>query len=90
MSLLTLYVFNIPPTAKVFWKRGPGLVYSNRLEKPGIEPGNPVYKASGLSTTPWQLLSIVYTLIDKFEVDPKSALFAKDMHTFFGTEILSN
>ena len=34
-------VFNVPPTAKVIWRRGHGLVSSDRLEKPGIEPATP-------------------------------------------------
>ena len=37
---------------------GPQLkVSSNRLVKPGVEPATLVYKVSGLSTTPQQLLS---------------------------------
>ena len=69
------------------WKWGPGSVSSNRLEKPEIEPGNPVYKVIGLSTTPWQLLFIVYTLIDK--VDPGSALFAKIGTIFWDRFLIS-
>ena len=34
-------VFNILPTAKVILWRGKGLVSSNRLEEPGIEPAAP-------------------------------------------------
>ena len=36
-----MFVFNIPPTAKVIWRRGHSLVSSDRLEKPGIEPATP-------------------------------------------------
>ena len=34
-------VFNVPPTAKVIRRRGHGLVSSDRLVKPGIEPATP-------------------------------------------------
>ena len=39
--VVAVFVFNIPPTAKVIWRRGHSLVSSDRREKPGIEPGNP-------------------------------------------------
>ena len=42
--VVVVFVFNVPPTAKVIWRRGYGLkVSSDRLVKPGIEPA-----ASGL------------------------------------------
>ena len=50
---------NVPPTAKVIWRRVHSLVSSDRLEKPGIEPRNPGYKVGGLSTTPWWLFSCI-------------------------------
>ena len=35
-------MFNVPPTAKVIWRRGHGLKVSpDRLVKPGIEPATP-------------------------------------------------
>ena len=41
-SVAVVLVFNIPPTAKVIWRRGHGLkVSSDRLEKPGNEPATP-------------------------------------------------
>ena len=36
-----MFVFNFPPTAKVIWRRGQGLVSLGRLVKPGIEPAIP-------------------------------------------------
>ena len=39
--LFVVLVFNFPPTAKVIWRRGHGLVSSDRLEKPRIEPATP-------------------------------------------------
>ena len=36
-----VFVFNVPPTAKVIWRQAHGLVSSNRLVKPGIEPATP-------------------------------------------------
>ena len=37
-----MFVFNVPPTAKVIMETGPQLkVSSDRLVKPGIEPANP-------------------------------------------------
>ena len=41
MSVVVVFVFNIPPTAKVIWRRGHDLVSSNRLVKPAIEPVTP-------------------------------------------------
>ena len=38
---MCVFVFNIPPTAKVIWRLGHGLVSSDRLVKPGIEPAIP-------------------------------------------------
>ena len=41
--------------SKAFHQTGPRLnVSSDRLGKPGIERGTPVYKASDLFTTPWR------------------------------------
>ena len=52
-----VFVNNVPPTVNVIWRRSHGLgVSSDRLEEPGIKLGTPVYKASGLSTTPCWLL----------------------------------
>ena len=40
-------------------RMGPQLKVSpDRLEKPEIEPATPVYKASGLSTTPQKVLVV--------------------------------
>ena len=37
-----VFVFNVPPTAKVIWRRGPQFkVSSDRLLKLGIEPATP-------------------------------------------------
>ena len=37
----SLFVFNVPPTAMVIWGQGHGLVLSDGLEKPVIEPATP-------------------------------------------------
>ena len=50
-----MFVFNVPPTAKVVWGRGHSLKSHLRLEKQGSNPHSLIYKASGLSTTPQQL-----------------------------------
>ena len=40
--IVVVFVFNVPPTAKVIWRQGHGLkVSSNRLVEPGIEPATP-------------------------------------------------
>ena len=39
--MVVVFVFNVPPTAKVIWRWGHGLVSSDRLVKPGIEPATP-------------------------------------------------
>ena len=52
-----MFVFNVPPTAKVIWRRGHGLKsYPTdwRSRESNLRPL--VYNASGLSTTPQQLL----------------------------------
>ena len=36
-----VFVFNVPPTARVIWRRDHGLVSSDRLVKPEIEPATP-------------------------------------------------
>ena len=41
MSVVVIVVFNVPPTAKVIWRWGHGLVSSDRLVKPGVEPASP-------------------------------------------------
>ena len=42
LLLLLCFAFNVPPTAKVIWRRGQGLkVSSDRLVKAGIEPPTP-------------------------------------------------
>ena len=38
---VVVFVFNVQPTAKVIWRRGHGLVSSDRLVKQGIEPATP-------------------------------------------------
>ena len=58
-----MFVFSVPPTAKVIWRRGHGLVSSDRLVKSGIEPTTPVYKASGLYTTPRRYFRCIYTYL---------------------------
>ena len=49
-------MFNIPPTAKVIWRWGHGLVSSDRLEEPGIELRTPEYMVNGLFSISQQLL----------------------------------
>ena len=43
LILLLCFVFNVPPTAKVIWRRGHGLKphESDRLVKPEMEPATP-------------------------------------------------
>ena len=41
MIVVVVFVFNVPPTARVIWRRGHGLVSSDRLVKPEIEPATP-------------------------------------------------
>ena len=41
LIIVVVFVFNVPPTAKVIWRQGHGLVSSDRLVKPGIEPATP-------------------------------------------------
>ena len=49
--LVSKFVFNVPPTTEVIWRRGHDLrVSSDRLEELGIELRFPEYKVSGLST----------------------------------------
>ena len=38
---IVVFVFNIPPTDNVIWRRGHSLVSSDRLVKPGIKPVTP-------------------------------------------------
>ena len=40
-QLLLCFVFNVPPTAKVIWRRRHGLVLFDRLVKPRIKPATP-------------------------------------------------
>ena len=52
-----MFVFNVPPTAKVIWRRGHGLKSHPTdwwSRESNLRPL--VYKASGLSTTPQRLL----------------------------------
>ena len=50
-------MFNVPQTAGVILETGHGLrVSSDRLEEPGVKLGTPGNIASGLPTTPRQLL----------------------------------
>ena len=42
LEVVVVFVFNVPPTAKVIWRRGPRLkVSSDRLVKQGMEPATP-------------------------------------------------
>ena len=41
MLCCIVFVFNVPQTANVIWRRGHGLVLSDRLVKLGIEPATP-------------------------------------------------
>ena len=56
-KVVAVFVFNVPPTAKVIWRRGHGLK-SHPIDwwsqESNLRPL--VYKASGLSTTPKRLL----------------------------------
>ena len=57
MEVVVVLVFNVPPTAKVIWRRGHGLKSHPtdwRSRESNLRPL--VYKASGLSTTPQRLL----------------------------------
>ena len=66
--LIVVLVFNVPPTAKVIWRRGHGFKSHPtdwRSRESSLRPL--VYKASGLSTTPQRLLiSIVMILTHSF------------------------
>ena len=55
--VVVVFVFNVPPTAKVIRRRGHGLKSHPTdwwSRQSNLRPL--VYKASGLSTTPWRLL----------------------------------
>ena len=55
--IVVVFVFNVPPTAKVIWRRGHGLKSHPTdwwSRESNLRPL--VYKASGLSTTPQRLL----------------------------------
>ena len=57
LGYLVVLVFNVPPTAKVIWRRGHGLKSHPtdwRSRESNLRPL--VYKASALSTTPQRLL----------------------------------
>ena len=42
VAVVVVFVFNIPPTAKVIWRRGHGLKsHPTDLSSPGIEPATP-------------------------------------------------
>ena len=59
---VVVLVFNVPPTAKVIWRRGHGLKSHPtdwRSRESNLRPL--VYKASGLSTTPQRFLKIWFT-----------------------------
>ena len=59
-SAAVVVMFNIPPTAKVIWRRGHGLKSHPtnwRSRESNLRPL--VYKASGLSTTPQWLCAAV-------------------------------
>ena len=63
---IVVLVFNVPPTAKVIWRRGHGLKSHPtdwRSRESNLRPL--VYKASGLSTTPQRLLQKQYVWIDE-------------------------
>ena len=61
---IVVFVFNIPPTAKVIWRRGHSLK-SHPTDQWSRESNlrSPVYKASGLSTTPQRLQDIPLYII---------------------------
>ena len=46
-SDLLFFVFNFPSTSKVIWRRRQGLVSSDRLVKPGIEPATSGLQGKG-------------------------------------------
>ena len=55
--LLLCFGFNVPPTAKVIWRRGHSLKsHPTDWKSRESNPRPLVYKASGLSTTPRRLL----------------------------------
>ena len=58
-AFVVVLVFNVPPTAKVIWRRGHGFKSHPtdwRSRESNLRPL--VYKASGLSTTPQRLLPL--------------------------------
>ena len=58
MDLDSEFVFNVSPTASVIWGHGHGLgSHPTDRKSPGWK--TPGYEASGLSTTPQQLISWV-------------------------------
>ena len=60
--LIVAFVFNVPPTAKVIWKRGHSFKSHPTdwwSRESNLRPL--VYKASGLSTTPQRLLKLFWS-----------------------------
>ena len=76
--VVVVFVFNVPPTAKVIWRRGHGLKSHPtdwRSRESNLRPL--VYKASGLSTTPRRLLALVYKTGIKLMMRQSSSTLVK-------------